>query len=77
MESGRFNVVPLLPPRELEYSRESLLQFQREQTAREAAERQAAAGAGEGFGGFGGFGGGGGGGEHQEGGEQLAAEQVM
>ena len=47
--------------RQLEYTRESLLQFKSEREARETAERQAATGVGEGFGGFGGFGGGGGG----------------
>ena len=35
-----------------------MLKFKKELKAREKAERQAAAGVGEGFGGFGGFGGG-------------------
>ena len=54
------------PCRRLEYTRESLLQFKSEWKAREAAERQAAAGVGDGFGGFGGFGGGGEGGDQQQ-----------
>ena len=57
-----------IPERRREYSRETLLQFAAEKEERERAEREAAAGVGEGFGGFGGFGGGGGGGEKGEGG---------
>lgn len=51
-----------VPERQFEYTRESLLRFKEEKAAREEAERQAAAGAGEG-GFFGGFGGGGGDGD--------------
>ena len=47
-----------VPERERDYSKESLLEFAAEKDRREHAEREAAAGAGEGFGGFGGFGGG-------------------
>ena len=43
--------------RELVYTKKSLLKFKKELKAREKAEKQAQAGAGEGFGGFGGFGG--------------------
>ncbi len=53
---------PFLAPslhRRREYTRETLIQFGKEAAARERAEKQAAAGVGEGFGGFGGFGGGG------------------
>lgn len=46
-----------VPERRREYTKESLLQFKEEKAAREEAERQAAAGLGEG-GFFGGFGGG-------------------
>ena len=59
--------------RQLEYTRESLLQFKSERKARETAERQAATGVGEGFGGFGGFGGGGGG--EEEGKEEKEGEK--
>ena len=51
-------IITATPLRGREYSREVLLQFKKEKVAREAAERQAAAGMGDGFGGFGGFGGG-------------------
>lgn len=69
-----------VPERRQEYSRESLLRFKEEKAAREEAERQAAAGLGEGgfFGGFGGGGGGGGegGGEGgEDGGESGAGEE--
>lgn len=47
-----------VPEKRQEYTRESLLKFKEEKAAREEAERQAAAGLGEG-GFFGGFGGGG------------------
>ena len=41
--------------RELEYTKESLIKF-RDKEQREKAEKEAAAGVGEGFSGFGGFG---------------------
>ena len=48
--------------RELQPSKETLQAFKQEMLTKEAADRQKAAGVGEGFGGFGGFGDGGGGG---------------
>lgn len=56
----------LCSPRELQPSKETLHKFKEEMLSREAADKQKAAGVGDGFGGFGGFGDGGGGGQQSE-----------
>eukprot|EP00731_Ephydatia_muelleri_P023978 Em0016g249a len=55
-----------VPERELQPSKETLHKFKEEMLSREAADKQKAAGVGDGFGGFGGFGDGGGGGQQSE-----------
>ena len=52
-------ILIIVASRELEYTKETLIKFRDDKEKREKAEKDAAAGVGEGFGGFGGFGGGG------------------